>query len=242
MASSYWRPADILDGGYDAWTQAGGALVRVQIAAARRGGAHRLGYPRAPEGRSHRLPMADPSLRRSDRRLSVRRTGGGSASPNVLAALPSISKAPFGAIAATAAPSIRCSTSGASPSSRCKGSGSHRARRGYGAARSCTRGGGTSCRFAWAIAHVSRRSRPARSRTGALRRLLSMVSRCDRRAAQLAGDQIRKNAMNAPTRIQAARSRRLVARGVGRLDAHRPAELWRSRRPDRADAQGSGRG
>ena len=40
-------------------------------------GPHRLGHALAAEGRPHRLPLADPPLRRSERRVPVRRAGRG---------------------------------------------------------------------------------------------------------------------------------------------------------------------
>ena len=82
-------------------------------------GPHRLGHPRAAEGRSHRLPLADPPLRRSRTRCSCSwRLRRCCRSPSGSAPRRSTSTACSGAIAARRAPSTPCSTSSALDASR----------------------------------------------------------------------------------------------------------------------------
>ena len=85
--------------------EAGSAGPAKKAAPARCARAHGLGHPGAAENRSHRLSLADPPLRRSRRRLPVRRAVGSQPSRNVSAARRSTSKASSGVIAARPAPS-----------------------------------------------------------------------------------------------------------------------------------------
>ena len=67
---------------------------------------HRLGDARAAQDRPHRLPLADPPLRRSGRRVPVRgAVGGRRRSPSASTRRRSTSRACSGAIAARPAPS-----------------------------------------------------------------------------------------------------------------------------------------
>ena len=69
--------AEALEGGFEGWKAAKLPLVPAEkLPAARREGPHRLGHPRAAEDRPHRLPLADPPLRRSERRVPVRLAAG----------------------------------------------------------------------------------------------------------------------------------------------------------------------
>ena len=107
-AISAWRPR-ILEGGFEAWQTAGYPLLQPSRApAARCQGPHRLGHPRAAEDRPHRLPLADPPLRRSATRSSSSwRRSRSRWSASASAPRPSISRTRSGAIAASNAPSIR---------------------------------------------------------------------------------------------------------------------------------------
>ena len=63
--------AEALEGGFEGWKAAKLPLVPAsKLPRARRAGPHRLGHPRAAEDRPHRLPLADPALRRSGTRCS----------------------------------------------------------------------------------------------------------------------------------------------------------------------------
>ena len=65
--------AEALEGGFEGWKAAKLPLVpAAKLPRARREGPHRLGHPRAAEDRPHRLPLADPPLRRSERGVPVR--------------------------------------------------------------------------------------------------------------------------------------------------------------------------
>ena len=70
--------AQTLEGGFEAWRN-GGRAARAprQAPAARREGPHRVGDARPAQGRPHRLPLADPPLRRSRRGVPVRGAVGG---------------------------------------------------------------------------------------------------------------------------------------------------------------------
>ncbi len=102
--------AQTLEGGFEAWKAAGQPLVRTAKLPPRdRAGPHRLGDARAAQGRSHRLPVADPPLRRPERRLPVRgAVRGARPSPSASPPRPSTSTACSGATAATRAPSTPC--------------------------------------------------------------------------------------------------------------------------------------
>ena len=77
-----------------------------KLPAARRAGPHRLGDAGAAEDRPHRLPLADPPLRRSERGVPVRgAVRGRSRSASASAPRPSTSRTCSGAIAASSAPS-----------------------------------------------------------------------------------------------------------------------------------------
>ena len=79
---------------------------RDKLPAARRAGPHRLGHARAAEDRPHRLPLADPPVRRSERGVPVRGARrGGRRSASVSTPHRSTSKTCSGAIAANSAPS-----------------------------------------------------------------------------------------------------------------------------------------
>src|SRR6476646_2492346 len=73
--------AEILDGGFEAWVAEGLPVVDSTTLPPRdEEGRTRLGHPRSAEGRPHRLPVADPAVRRPSRRLPFRRlvgSGGG---------------------------------------------------------------------------------------------------------------------------------------------------------------------
>ena len=70
--------AETLEGGHEAWTDAGlPAVTTAALPARDRGGPHGLGHAGTPKDRPHRLPLADPALRRSRRGLPVRRAAGG---------------------------------------------------------------------------------------------------------------------------------------------------------------------
>ncbi len=72
--------AQTLEGGFEAWRAAGQPLVETAKLPPRDSpGPHRLGHPRAAQGRPHRLPLADPPLRRPRRRVPVRRPVRGAA-------------------------------------------------------------------------------------------------------------------------------------------------------------------
>ena len=99
--------AEALEGGFEGWKEAKLPLVpAAKLPAARRAGPHRLGHARAAEDRPHRLPVADPPLRRSERGVPVRRAVRKcwrSASGSMLR--PSTSRTCSGATAANSAPS-----------------------------------------------------------------------------------------------------------------------------------------
>ena len=109
--AAWLRHADVaaesLEGGFEGWKEAKLPLVpRVEAAAARRAGPHRLGDARAAEDRPHRLPLADPPLRRSARGVPVRgAVRGRRASPSASTPRRSTSRTCSGAIAASSAPS-----------------------------------------------------------------------------------------------------------------------------------------
>ena len=76
--------AESLEGGFDGLGRGRPAAgAGRQAAAPRRAGPHRLGDARAAEDRPHRLPLADPPLRRSRRGVPVRRAvrGAGRGGP-----------------------------------------------------------------------------------------------------------------------------------------------------------------
>ena len=109
LAAPCRRAAEVLEGGLAAWAAAGLPLVPQAMLPPRdAAGAHALGHARAAEDRPHRLPLADPPLRRSGRGLPVRRAGrGGRRSPSASAPTPFDieGEASSGAIAASSAPS-----------------------------------------------------------------------------------------------------------------------------------------
>ena len=82
------------------------AGANCETADARRAGPHRLGHPRPAQDRPHRLPLADPALRRSRMRCSCSsHRPRWSRSASASTRLPSTSKTCSGAIAANSAPS-----------------------------------------------------------------------------------------------------------------------------------------
>ena len=110
--------AQTLEGGFEAWKKAGEPLVRTDKLPPRdEQGPHGLGDARAAQGRPHRLSLADPPLRRSQRGVPVRRCRRRSRpSPSASMPRPSTSRACSGAIAARPAPSTRCSRNSGSRS------------------------------------------------------------------------------------------------------------------------------
>ena len=65
--------AEVLEGGFEAWRAAGIRWCPTdKLPAPRSTGPNGLGDARAAEDRPHRLPLADPPLRRSGRRVPVR--------------------------------------------------------------------------------------------------------------------------------------------------------------------------
>ena len=149
-------------------------------------GSHDLGDPRAPEDRPHRLSLADPALRRSACRLPLRGAGGGRGRSR------SVRRRAVRHRGRVLQPPRRACTFdtmleefglATEPLHASRGD---RARRRYGAARSRAGGGRPARCVARSVAHVFRRSRAARGRDAALRRLLPLVPRRRRRDAQLA--------------------------------------------------------
>jgi rhodanese-related sulfurtransferase len=69
--------ADALEDGFEGWRKAGLSGGHGQNATTRRPQTHRLGDAGAPQGRSHCVSVADPSLRGPPRRVPVRRPRGG---------------------------------------------------------------------------------------------------------------------------------------------------------------------
>ena len=71
-------PAEVLAGGHEAWAQAAMPLVPAAKLPPRDGrGSHGLGDAGTAQDRPHRLPVADPPLRRSRGGVPVRGAGGG---------------------------------------------------------------------------------------------------------------------------------------------------------------------
>ena len=95
-------PADGLEDGFEGWRKADLPTVpTAKMPPLDKQRTHGLGHARTAEGRSHRLPLADPPLRRSARGVPVRRSRGG-ATPSPSASPPrrSTSRACSGATAA----------------------------------------------------------------------------------------------------------------------------------------------
>ena len=99
--------AEALEGGFEGWKAAKLPLVpAAKLPQRRQAGPHRLGNPRPAQDRPHRLPLADPPLRRSRCGVSVRGSARGGRGRRALRrARPSTSKTCSGATAASSAPS-----------------------------------------------------------------------------------------------------------------------------------------
>ena len=218
-----------------------------------------LGDQGAAEDRPHRLPVAHPAVRRPGVPSSCSwRRRRFLASPSASAPSRSTSRACSGATVANSAPSTSWSRSSACRPSRSRRlarivRGADTARPGPRA-----RSAGPACRLARPVADVSGRSRPARGRDGALRRLLPMVPGRHRRDAQLAVREARSRQMSNPScRVRqlphAARRLRLQGRArpfparsfpladIRPLPALRAARMGRAGRPDRHDPARAGR-
>ena len=100
-------PAETLEGGFEGWKEAKLPLVPTAKLPPRDAqGPHRLGDARAAEDRPHRLPLADPPLRRSGRGVPVRGAVRGARGRRALRRRArSTSRTCSGATAASSAPS-----------------------------------------------------------------------------------------------------------------------------------------
>ena len=242
--------AQTLEGGFEAWRDGGpAARAHRQAPAARRAGPHRVGDARAAQGRPHRLPVADPPLRRSRAPCSCSwRRRRSRPWPSASRRRRSTSTACSGAIAATTCTFDTMLEEFGLESAPLLQLATHRARRRHRPARPGAAGGGPARGVARLLAHVPRRPRAARGGHGALRCLLSLVPRRQRRDAQLAVDQgpgLRSgddghDAIAAHVRRR-RRRRADVRRGAGGLGQDRAHSLRRAGRADRAHAPRAGR-
>ena len=163
---------------FAAWAAAGLPLVPTTKLPPRDARGRTVWVTGAAESRPHRLPVADPPLRRSERRVPVRAAGRGDGGRRALRrdALRRRRQC-SGATAASAAPS----TSMVEEFGLRQRAAVRLATivRGADTARLGSRAGsgGPACRVARPFAHVFRRPRAARGRHAALRRLLSLVPR-----------------------------------------------------------------
>ena len=180
-------PAEYLEGGQAAWVAAGLPLVDPgKITARDADGRSRLGDALAAQDRPHRLPLADPPLRRSARGLPLRRARGGRGRGRA------VRRDALRHRGGVLEPSRRAlhlrhdARRVRARDARARSAGLHRPRRRHGAARPRARGCGAARRLPRPLAHVRRRPRAARGRHGALRRLLPLGARRHRRDPQLA--------------------------------------------------------
>ena len=230
------------------WAEAGLPLVAAsKAAAARRRGPHGLGDARAAEDRPHRLPLADPPLRRSAARFPLRGAVRGGRRRRALRrdAVRHRGDVFWSHRGERCTFDVMVEEFGLAtePLDRaCH----HRARRRHRPARPRAGGAGAARGLARPVADVCRRPRAARGRHAALRRLLPLVPRRHRRDAQLADQQGEaRDATPWRNRRHGRRCRRTASRfGEAFRVWLRVAalSLRRAGRADRGDAPHPGRG
>ena len=171
-------PPETLEGGFEGWKEAKLPLVNASKLPPRDAqGPHRLGDPGAAEDRSHRLPVADPPLRRSDRGVSVRGAVRGcrrrrALQRRALRYRKRVLEPPRRTL------HLRRHDRGIRPrDAALAAAGDDGARRRHRAARSVAGSARAARRLARPVADVRRRSRAARGRHDAVRRVLSLVPR-----------------------------------------------------------------
>ena len=241
-------PAETLEGGFEAWKAAKLPLVPARKLPPRdAAGPHGLGHARAAEDRPHRLPLADPPLRRSRRRVPVRGAGRGRGRRR---ALQRRAVRHRGRVLEPSRRALHLRRDGRGVRARDRAAaaaGDDRARRRHRAARPRAGSAGPARRLARPVAHVRRRSRAARGRHGALRRVLSLVPRRHRakrttgrptRRSRECDIAVERDDRPRPMPATASASARPFGSGCGSP----LLSLRRAGRADRGDAPHPGRG
>src|SRR6267154_4654803 len=162
---------------------------RRQDSEARRTRPNRLGHAVPPEDRSNRLPVANPPVHRTQRRLPVRHGGR---SPNRGRAVRRDAVRRGERVLEPSRRSVHVRRDGRGVRARDAAPatpGDDGARRRYRTSRSLSGSGRPARGLPRPVAHVRRRPRAVERRDAAVRRVLSMVPRRDQGNAQLANQQ-----------------------------------------------------